>query len=65
MSERMWTIADVATHLGVTSSTVTSYRARGQMPAEDGVVGSTPWWHPETITTWQQTRPRRGRRPKP
>lgn len=57
-----WSVTDVARHLGVARNTVTGYRARGQMPAEDGVIGSTPWWHPETITRWQANRPGRGRR---
>mgnify|MGYP003808847469 CR=1 FL=1 len=57
-----WSVTDVAKHLGVARNTVTGYRARGQMPVEDGVVGTTPWWHPETITRWQANRPGRGRR---
>lgn len=56
----LWTIAAVAEHLKVTTSTVRSYAARGQMPPPDGRIGRTPWWNAETIRAWR--RPGRGAR---
>ena len=56
MAGERWTVAEVATHLGVKPGTVTAYRARGQMPAPDGVLGRTPWWWSDTITEWHAER---------
>lgn len=54
-----WTTLQVAEHLGISRKTVSSYRARGQMPAEDGRTGPHgPWWWSTTITGW--TRPGQG-----
>ncbi|HNV40592.1 MAG TPA: hypothetical protein PLI84_10410 [Ornithinibacter sp.] len=58
--DRRWTYADVAAHLGIEQATARSYKHRGYLPPPDGVLGSTPWWRPETITSW--TRPGRGAR---
>lgn len=55
-----WAVADVAAHLGVASSTVRAYAARGQMPEPDGRIGSSPWWWSDTIIGWK--RPGQGRR---
>lgn len=55
-----WTTSDVAAYLEVRVATVSSYRARGQMPAPDMTVGRTHVWHPETIITWHEGRPRPG-----
>lgn len=60
-----WSIADVATHIGVRPVTVRAYVARGQMPEPDGTVGGSPWWHPETITTWHAARRGQGWRARP
>ena len=49
----LWSVAEVAAYLGVTPSTVTAYRSRGQMPQPDGYVGRSPWWRPETIRAWR------------
>lgn len=57
-TSQQWTLAAVADHLGVTLSTVRAYRARGQMPPPDGILGRTPWWWSSTITGWE--RPGRG-----
>lgn len=48
-----WTIAEVAEHLGVATSTVRAYAARGQMPPPDGRLGRTPWWRADTIRAWR------------
>lgn len=50
-------MADVAAHLGIKSSTVTAYLARGQMPAADGYVGRSPWWWSTTIKAWRTVYP--------
>lgn len=61
-----WSVADVASYLGVTRSTVTAYKARaGQMPEPDGFVGRTPWWHPATIRAWRPEPARDGRVGRP
>lgn len=56
MSDDQWSPADVAAHLGVQPKTVTGYLARGRMPEPDGRVGRTPWWRPETIRAWRQSK---------
>ena len=55
-----WTTSDVATYLGVRVATVSTYRARGQMPAPDLTVGRTHMWKPERIMEWHKQRPRPG-----
>jgi uncharacterized membrane protein len=55
-----WTTSDVAAYLGVSLSTVSSYRMRGQMPAADNKLGRTQLWRPETIIQWEKERPGRG-----
>jgi DNA-binding XRE family transcriptional regulator len=58
-----WTTAEVADYLGVHPGTVSSYRAREQMPPPDHRFGRTLVWRPETIRQWAELRPRaRGRR---
>jgi hypothetical protein len=58
-----WTTTDVAAYLGVTVGTVSSYRARGQMPAPDRTIGRTHVWSPHRIIEWHDTRPGHGGRP--
>ena len=58
-----WTTSDVAAYLGVTLSTVSTYRARNQMPQPDQTVGRTHMWKPKRITEWHATRPGHGGRP--
>ena len=60
MNEQL-TIPEVATRLGLTVSTVQTYRRDGRLPDPDGYLGRTPWWRPETIDAWQAGRPGRGR----
>lgn len=58
-----WVTADVAAYLGVSVSTVSTYKARGQMPAPDRTFGRTPAWRPASIIEWHETRPGHGGRP--
>jgi hypothetical protein len=58
-----WTTTDVATYLHVTVNTVSSYRARGQMPAPDRTIGRTHVWQPQRIIDWHNNRPGHGGRP--
>ena len=57
-----WTTSDVATYIGVSVTTVSSYRARGQMPAPDQTLGRTRLWRPKRIIDWHQSRPGHGGR---
>lgn len=60
-----WTMVEVAAHLGVTYDSVRRYRARDEnFPPPDGKLGRTPWWRPDTIKAWQESRPGRTGRPR-
>lgn len=62
-----WTVSDIADYLGVETNTVSTYRARGQMPDADQQIGRTRVWKPRRIIDWHSNRPGRGRhgeRPK-
>jgi GntR family transcriptional regulator len=52
-----WTTTDVANYLDVTVGTVSTYRARGQMPPPEQTVGRTHVWRPATIVAWHEGRP--------
>lgn len=58
-----WTTTDVAAYLGVSVGTVSTYRARGQMPEPDQTVGRTHLWRPARIVDWHDARPGHGGRP--
>jgi hypothetical protein len=58
-----WTTSDVAAFLGVSVGTVSTYRARGQMPAPDTTLGRTRLWRPKRIVEWHNDRPGHGGRP--
>lgn len=58
-----WLTSDVAAYLGVAVSTVSTYKARGQMPEPDQTIGRTPVWRPARIIEWHETRPGHGGRP--
>jgi predicted DNA-binding transcriptional regulator AlpA len=47
------TSKQIATLLGVTPSTISSYKSRGQMPPPDKEYGRTPLWRYETIEKWR------------
>lgn len=48
-----WTTEDVASYLGLKTSTLRAYLARGQMPDPDRHIGHMPVWRPETIRRWR------------
>lgn len=47
------TSTQVAELLGVSPKTITSYKARGQMPKPDRQYGRTPLWRYSTIEAWR------------
>lgn len=57
MVTEQWGYTEVATHIGVTKATVRKYASLGIVPAPDGRIGVTSWWHPDTIREWHATRP--------
>jgi predicted DNA-binding transcriptional regulator AlpA len=59
-SAEWWTTKEVAAYLGVRVATVSTYRARRQMPAPDMTVGRTHVWRPTAIIAWHEARPRPG-----
>ncbi len=59
-SAEWWTTSDVAAYLGLRVATVSSYRARGQMPQPDMTLGRTHVWRPSKIIDWHKGRPRPG-----
>src|ERR1700749_624846 len=59
-SMEWWTTSEVAAYLGLRVATVSAYRARGQMPEPDMTLGRTHVWHPTTIISWHENRPRPG-----
>ncbi|WP_413456092.1 transcriptional regulator [Glutamicibacter sp. FR1] len=58
----------VANHLGISPHTAKKYADEGRLPLHDAEVGDPPrnirGWLPETIDTWNASRPGRGGRPK-
>jgi DNA-binding transcriptional MerR regulator len=49
----MLTLTEVAARLGIKTSTLTAYKARGYMPKADAQYGRTPLWRPATIDRWR------------
>jgi predicted DNA-binding transcriptional regulator AlpA len=56
------TATQVAEMCGVSKSTITAYKARGQMPPPDREFGRTPMWSYATIEAWRTPA---GELPKP
>lgn len=52
MSDRRWTVGDVAAHLELAPSTVRAFMTRNQMPEPTDRLGRTPWWASEDIEPW-------------
>lgn len=53
------TVADVAVRLAVAPGSVHRYRHRDEtFPAPSGHLGRTPYWLPEVIDAWVNSRPR-------
>ena len=57
--------AEVARLAGITPASLRTFRSRGTFPTPDGYLGSTPWWTPETVAAWLETRRRPGRPKQP
>jgi hypothetical protein len=55
-SSPLWTVTDICNYTGLTSGTISSYRARSQMPAPDLSHGRTWLWEPDTIRAWRPPR---------
>lgn len=60
--------SQIAERLGLTDGTIASYYTKGMLPEPDVVIGKpekpTYGWLPETIDTWQASRPGKGGRPR-
>jgi predicted DNA-binding transcriptional regulator AlpA len=52
-----WTTQDVASFLGIAPSTVRAYIARDQMPKPHRRMGRMTLWLPQTVRTWNASRP--------
>lgn len=52
--ERLLTALEIAETLGLHPHTVTSYKARKQMPPPDVTYGRTPLWRESTIRAWRK-----------
>lgn len=53
MAEDFLTVADISRLYGIGEKTITSYKARRQMPAPDLQVGRTPVWKLSTLIAWR------------
>ena len=53
MAENYYTIPEIARLYGIGEKTITSYKARGQMPQPDLQVGRTPVWKLSTLIAWR------------
>jgi len=53
VSEEYLTVAGIALLYGIGEKTITSYKARGQMPQPDLQVGRTPVWKLSTLAAWR------------
>lgn len=49
----MWTLNDVAAWSHLRTGTISSYRAREQMPSPDLTYGRTHLWEPDVIRRWR------------
>ena len=56
MTDRQWTMPDIAAHLGVARSTVRWWLHMHQMPEPTGRTVRSPWWQGEQIETWLRER---------
>lgn len=72
-SQPFLTAVEVAALMGVQHATVLAYRSKAaknrasgistsaDMPEPDQLIGRTPVWYPETITSWLARRPLAGK----
>ena len=56
----MWTLQEVADHLGVDYHTVVVYKTKGKLPEPDLMVSRSPLWKPETMQGWKLDQRGRG-----
>jgi predicted site-specific integrase-resolvase len=54
VTERVWTMPDIAARLGVTPELVRQWLSRGRMPEPTGRVQRSPWWQGEPIEQWMR-----------
>nr|DAZ27829.1 MAG TPA: Pyocin activator protein PrtN [Caudoviricetes sp.] len=68
MAKKYFSSAGAARHLGLSPSTVATYRARGIFPPPNVIIGEGKaqvfGWSQETLDHWQATRPGKPGRPK-
>lgn len=68
MSQHFLGRSQVAERLGLADGTISSYIGKGMLPEPDAIIGTpqrpTYGWLPETIDTWQASRPGKGGRPR-
>lgn len=49
----LWTLTRVCDYTGLASGTISSYRARNQMPEPAVTYGRTHLWEPDVIRKWR------------
>ena len=59
---RYLTLHEVAERVGITYNTAKGYLRKGVLPQADATIGHRFGWLPETVDTWMESRPGRGRR---
>lgn len=59
--DQLLTATQVADLLGLNLSTITAYKARGQMPDPDQTYGHVALWKESTIRTWRRNAERASR----
>lgn len=52
--DTLLTIGDIAKLLNISEATITSYKARNQMPKPDVKYSRTPLWTYKTIKDWRK-----------
>lgn len=66
MTTRYLSLSDFAERVGLSTNTLSSYTAKGLVPAPDVLVGlgdrAVRGWRAETIDEWMARRPGRGAR---
>jgi predicted DNA-binding transcriptional regulator AlpA len=60
LAGQWFTVADIATLLGVREATIRGWVSRGRFPRPDSHVGAVNVWRRETVEQWQAQRPRKG-----
>jgi predicted DNA-binding transcriptional regulator AlpA len=56
MKSEWLTSKEVANRVGLTPSTIKSYKYRDEMPEPDHYFNRTPVWHKDTIDEWDTNR---------